>query len=232
MGSELGSRPWHYCEIDHLRNISEIYPMTRHIIPGLLLSFGLAVCQAVAADGLKSLDRSDKPAQPVPDLKLDDTTSVVLKKAGNGMAANTQLISTPSFPNYNLAPVVDGIRNRQELGWQQNAWASEEDPSPHGIEIRLGKPARGGRFQVTWAYDVNNDAGGRWWISRNYCIQIKKQAGTSWQTVVRVKDNQSAIGSYPLPDEPFSFLRIVQLPQGGHPLRPNMMWVGQVELTE
>ena len=36
----------------------------------------------------------------------------------------------------------------------------------------------------------------------------------------------------PLPDESFRFLRIVQMPGGGHKLRPNLMWVGQIELTD
>ena len=118
------------------------------------------------------------------------------------------------------------------MGWQEASWVSEEDTSPHGIEVRLSKPVRGGRFQITWGYDINNDEGGRWWISRNYCIQIKNKADSPWKTVLRVKNNQSAIGSYPLPDEPFRFLRVVQLPGGGHPLRPNLMWVGQIEVTD
>ena len=169
----------------------------------------------------------------MPGLKLDDTVTVIVDKA-RAMACRekTELIATSSFPNYRLAPIVDGIKQRKDMGWQDASWVSEEDSSPHGFELRLSKPAHGGRFQITWAYDINNDEGGRWWISRNYCIQIKDKADSPWKTVVHVKDNQSAIGSYPLPDEPFRFLRIVQLPRGGHPLRPNLMWVGQIELTD
>ena len=173
-----------------------------------------------------------KEADRVPDLKLDETETVVLEKARNGLPAKSKVVATPSFPNYRLAPIVDGIKLRKDMGWQESSWVSEEDASPHGIELRLSKPARGGRFQITWGYDINNDEGGRWWISRNYCIQIKNKAESPWKTVLSVKDNQSAIGSYPLPDEPFRFLRVVQLPGGGHKLRPNLMWVGQVELTD
>jgi hypothetical protein len=176
--------------------------------------------------------RAAEPEATVPDLKLDDSVTVELDKARNGLPAKTVVIATPTFPNYKLAPVVDGIKQRKDLGWQEGSWASEEDEQPHGIEVRLSKPARGGRFQITWAYDINNMEGGHWYISRKYCVQVKEKADSAWKTVVRVKDNQSAIGSYPLPDEPFRFVRIVQLPGGGDRTRPDIMWVGQILLTE
>ena len=82
---------------------------------------------------------------------------------------------------------------------------------------------------MTWAYDANSDDKVRWWISRNYVIEVKEKAGDEWKTVVEVKNNQSVVGSYPLPETPFGFLRIYQLAGGGHPARPNLMWVGQLE---
>lgn len=166
------------------------------------------------------------------DLNLDPSTEVVLAADINGLPAKTKLLSSPSFAEYSLEPVVDGIRKRKELNWQACSWASAEEDSPHGIEIQLSKPQRGGRFQVSWAYDIHNAQGGQWWISRNYLIQIKNKAGDPWKTAVDVKNNQSAVGSYPLPDEEFNFLRIFQPVGGGHPDRPHIMWVGQVELVE
>lgn len=165
-------------------------------------------------------------------LELDATTAVVLDKDRNGMPAKTKLICTASYLEYLLAPVVDGIKKRKEMHWQEAAWASAEDESAHGIEIQLSKPMSNGRFQVTWAYDVHNEDDIRWWISRDYCIQTKKKAGDPWKTAIQVKNNQSAIGSYPLPQETYSFVRIYQVAGGGHPTRPNLMWVGQIELAD
>jgi hypothetical protein len=191
---------------------------------------GLGLAMWIAL--LAAAEPPKAPDPMVPELKLDETTTVVLDTARNGMAAKTKLTATPSQPNYYLKPVIDGIRERKDMGWQDCAWASEEDDAPHGLEIALAKPLSGGRFQITWAYDINNDEGGRWWISRNYSIQIKSKAADPWTTVVDVRNNQSTIGSYPLPDQSFAFLRIVQWPGGGHPLRPNIMWLGQVEFTD
>ena len=166
------------------------------------------------------------------ELALDSGAAVVLEADRNGMPAKTKLIPTASYEGYSLAPVVDGIRKRQELSPQDAAWASEEAESPHGIEIQFSKPQRGGRFQVTWAYDTNGDSNVRWWVSRDYVIQVKANASDDWKTVVEVKNNQSVVGSYPLPETPFSFLRIYQVAGGGHAARPNLMWVGQLELAD
>lgn len=166
------------------------------------------------------------------ELSLDTRTEVVLKKDINGMPAGTKVISTRSFHEYSLAPVVDGIEKRKGLGWKECSWASEETAAAHGIEIQFSKPQYGGRFQVTWAYDAYNSDNGKWWISRNYVIQIKEKAADAWKTVIEVQNNQSAVGSYPLPKEAIGYLRIYQVAPGGHLTRPNIMWVGQVELTE
>ena len=194
------------------------------------VSLGSATVLGLLLGGLSTSNVSAEDKLPA--LSLDSTTEVVLAAAINGLPAKTKLIATPSYEEYSLGPVVDGVKKRIDLNWQDAAWASAEENTPHGIEIRLSKPQRGGRFQVTWAYDIYNEDNGRWWISRNYLIQIKDNAGDAWKTVADVKNNQSVIGSYLLPDESYSFLRIYQAGDGGHPDRPNLMWVGQVELTD
>ena len=203
--------------------------------PRLLITAATATLAVLLAHALINAGVAAEKAAPKPkavELSLDSGSAVVLEGDRNGLPAKTKLIPTASFQDYSLTPVVDGVKKRQDLTWQDAAWASEEDESLHGIEIQFSKPQRGGRFQVTWAYDTNGDSNVRWWISRNYVIQVKGKAGDDWKTVVEVRNNQSVIGSYPLPEAPFSFLRIYQLPDGGHAARPNIMWVGQLELTD
>ena len=206
--------------------------LTNHRPVTTVVTATLAVLLAQALIGTAYAAEKEPPKAKGLQLPLDSDAAVVLDADRNGMPAKTKLIPTPSYEDYSLAPVVDGIRKRQELSWQEAAWASEESESPHGIELQFSKPQRGGRFQVTWACDINSDPNVRWWISRNYVIQVKEKAGDDWKTVVEVKNNQSIVGSYPLPDAPFSFLRIYQLAGGGHAARPNLMWVGQLELAE
>ncbi len=73
---------------------------------------------------------------------------------------------------------------------------------------------------------------GKRWISRNYAIQVKPGAADAWKTVVAVSNNQSTVGSYPLPEETISYLCIYQVPGGGPADRPNIMWIGQIHLTD
>jgi hypothetical protein len=185
---------------------------------------GLALLMAPLVISSRAADKLD--------LSLDGGTEVVLDGNRNGMPAKTKLISTTSYNSYSLAPVVDGNKQRTDLGWAEAAWASDEEASTHGIEIQFSQPQRGGRFQVTWAYDTNGDDKVHWWVSREFVIQVKAKAGDAWKTVVDVKNNQSVICCYPLPDASFSFLRICQPAGGGNPSRPNLMWVGQVELLK
>jgi hypothetical protein len=201
----------------------------------LVITAATATLAVLLVHNLVNAVGAAEKAAPKPkavELSLDSGSAVVLEGDRNGMPAKTKLIPTASFQEYSLAPVVDGVKKRQDLTWQEAAWASEEDESPHGIEIQLSKPQRGGRLQVTWAFDTNSDSDVRWWVSRNYVIQVKDKAGDDWKTVLEVKNNQSVVGSYALPDAPFSFIRIYQLAGGGHAARPNIMWVGQLELTD
>ena len=139
--------------------------VTATVVVWLAQALTSAVCAA----------EKDPPKAKAPQLTLDSSADVVLEADRNGMPAKTKLIPTASYEGYSLAPVVDGIRKRQELGPQDAAWASEEAESPHGIEIQFSKPLRGGRFQITWAYDTNGDSNVRWWICATTSSKSKKR---------------------------------------------------------
>jgi len=201
-------------------------PLTRNVLANLTLLLAVTL-----SGSLLAAEKSVTQTKAV-ELTLDASSTVVLETSRNGFPARTKLTATEPYPEYNLTPVVDGIKQRKDLGWQEAAWASAEDETAHGIEVQFSQPQRGGRFQVTWAYDVNSDDKVRWWVSRDYIIQVKEKASDTWKTVIEVKNNQSVVGSYPLPETPFSYVRICQLAGGGHPLRPNLMWVGQLELVK
>ncbi len=202
----------------------------RLLTPALLATLAVLLGQWMTQPVRAAEQESPKSKALV--LPLDAGGAVVLNTERNGMPAKTKLIPTRSYDGYFLSPVVDGNKQRRELEWVDAAWASEEDGSPHGIEIQLSQPRRGGRFQVTWAYDANGDPNVQWWPSRNYVIQVKATAGDEWKTVIEVKNNQSVVGSYALPQTAFNFVRIYQTAGGGHEGRPNLMWVGQLELVD
>ncbi|MCY2926639.1 MAG: discoidin domain-containing protein, partial [Planctomycetota bacterium] len=173
------------------------------------------------------------PKTPAPvALRLDPNTGVVLEADRNGLPAGTTMFSTAACMDYSLLALVDGVKDRKTLGWQGGAWASLEDQNPHGLEIRLAKPVQGGCLRITWAFDRFNPENGHVYASRNYCIQVKGAAGEAWKTVADVKGNSSSVSTHPLPNEPFRFLRLYQLPGGGDVKRPNILWIGQLERVD
>jgi hypothetical protein len=188
--------------------------LNRTIITGIALATASAIF----------LHAEDAPKIEV---ELDPVSAIVLKKGINGFPENTKVISTTCNGIYTLAPVVDGIKKRKELDWLEGSWASIEDDDTHAIEVQLGKPLSGGRFQITWAYDHDD-----YKFSRSYVIQVKDKADGVWKNVIWVKDNQSIVSSYALPKEPFSFIRIAQPKGGGPDERANILWVGQIEITD
>jgi hypothetical protein len=58
-----------------------------------------------------------------------------------------------------------------------------------------------------------------------------KEASDAWKTVADVEGNQAPVSSHALPAEPFGFIRLCQLPGGGDSTRPNILWIGHLELT-
>lgn len=197
-----------------IHRIARLFKASRVIVSGI----------AFAAASAVFLHAEDAPKIEV---TLDPVSAIVLKKAINGFPENTKVISTTCNGIYTLAPVIDGIKKRKELDWLEGSWASIEDDDTHAIEIQLGKPLSGGRFQITWAYDHDD-----YKFSRSYVIQVKDKADGVWKNVIWVKDNQSIVSSYVLPKEPFSFIRIAQPKGGGPDDRANILWVGQIEITD
>lgn len=171
-----------------------------------------------------------KPAKgALKEMVLDESKAFTLKAEKNGFPANTKLIPSGNFDdNYVVEVLVDGKKNRKEMPWQEAAWASAETEEPQGIQINLGKPMQGGRFQVAFAYDA-----GSWYTSRNFRVQVKAKETDAWKDVAVVDNNKSVIGSFVLPeDESFSFIRLYQPVGGGYVDRPNLLWLGQIEITE
>ncbi len=198
----------------HFGKTARLFKIRRSIVAGVAFSAAAAIF----------LHAEDAPKIEV---TLDPASAIVLKKGINGFPENTKVISTTCNGIYTLAPVVDGIKKRKELDWLEASWASIEDDDTHAIEVQLGKPLSGGRFQITWAYDHDD-----YKFSRSYVIQVKDKADGVWKNVIWVKDNQSIVSSYALPKEPFNFIRIAQPKGGGPDDRANILWVGQIEITD
>jgi hypothetical protein len=151
------------------------------------------------------------------------TLSITLDASRNGFPAGTKIVPSSCFGGYTVAPVVDGIADRESLDWSRAAWASAEDGEPQWIEIHFPEPRSRGRLRIDWQSGH---------ASRTFGVQTKASDDGTWADVMRVRDNRDASNFVSLPANPLTVIRIVQEPGGGSVERPNLMWVAQVSISE
>ena len=160
-------------------------------------------------------------------LATAQTMSVKLDAPRNGFPAGTVVEPSSCFMGYSAAAVVDGIKDRAKLPWSKANWASDEpEQTEQSLLIKLGAPVSGGTVRITFAKD-----GGQWYPSHKMRIEVRGQGASSWQLLQRLADNRANVLEIALPTGATDAIRITQEPGGGSDARPNLMWVGQVEIV-
>ncbi len=148
--------------------------------------------------------------------------------------------SDSNFPSYNPSVVADGERNEaSEVGrWGEVAWASAETPDDHWLELLLPNKTKVKSIYIWWARDT-----GVFHYSEDIIIEANGKIvyDSTKKTNALVKDVKRLTGDADgfqvtqiFFNEPVTAdtVRIIQLAGGGHPDRPNLMWVAEVEINE
>lgn len=158
-----------------------------------------------------------------------ESMSYVTKDAVNGFPAGTRIVPSSIYADYEVAPVVDGQKDKSSLSWRNRAWASAEKLDAHWLEFQLPKAQPVSGLKVVWATD-NGEA----FPSRNFSVQVLPAAkdAAEWKTVWSTNANTSKtiLASFQPTDA--QRIRIAQESEGGSSARPNLMWVEQVEMTK
>ena len=145
-----------------------------------------------------------------------------LTQPANGFPAQTVLKPSGCYGGYKVAPLVDGVHDRESLYWADAAWASAEDGRDAWIELSFPQPIASGALRLQWAVD-----NGRLHASQNFRVEVRR--GDKWTVVDQVAGNTKGITEHKLPDAPFDAVRVLQPAGGGSPQRPDLMWLAQVE---
>lgn len=160
--------------------------------------------------------------------ETSETRIVTLNTSRNGFPAGTRVVPSSNYSDYTVAAVVDGVTEKDTLGWRDRAWASVEDTGEHFLEFSLPAPTRASGVSVDWAQD-----NGTSFPARSFRIEVRPagaSASNSWTRVARIEDNTGSQSRLTFEPADITALRIVQAPKGGASLRPNLMWVQQVSL--
>jgi hypothetical protein len=150
-----------------------------------------------------------------------ENLSLTLGEAMNGFPKGSRILPSGCYGGYTVAPVVDGVADRATLAWDQAAWASAEDGEAAWLCVEFPSPLTGGRLEITFALDA-----GQRYASRRFAVQVRRQG--QWHDVRAFTDNVAAQVTVALPQESYDAVRVTQPADGGHALRPNLLWIAQV----
>lgn len=155
--------------------------------------------------------------------------SFELEETRNGFPKGTSVRPSSSYPDYEVAPIVDGVDDKSELNWRHRAWASWEKPATHYLEFRLPNPMMTRGLAINWARD-----NGVPFASKDFRVEVltasKDSQNEAWQSVAEIENNTESENRVQFDPAEVVALRVVQEPGSGSEHRPNLMWVEQVEL--
>ncbi len=130
------------------------------------------------------------------------------------------------YAGYTVAPMVDGIEDRESLNWSRAAWASSDEVNGDTwLRITFPESRSGGTLDITWATDS-----GVIHVSENYRLQYR-HGDQDWQDASDKVHLSSDTTQHRLPDQPVSELRLIQPHDGGSDARPGLMWIAQLQLN-
>jgi hypothetical protein len=155
-----------------------------------------------------------------------ESMSFIADKPSNGFPQGTKVIPSSLYPDYEVAPVLDGRADKASLGWRNRAWASTERPDPHWLEFALPQPQPVSSVRVVWATD-NGEA----FPSKRFAVQVQDAKKESWETVYQTDSNLSKDTVASFSPREVKKIRVWQEPEGGSSARPNLMWVEQVAIS-
>ncbi|MBC2593170.1 endo alpha-1,4 polygalactosaminidase [Ruficoccus amylovorans] len=149
-----------------------------------------------------------------------------LTEAANGFPAGTRVMPSSSYPDYEVKAVVDGVADKDTLGWRHRAWASQETDEDHWLEFILPQPIRADGLAIDWAWD-----NGTAYAARNFRIEVKPQESEDWVLVSEYSENEQARNAVRFAPVKVAAVRVVQEEGGGSTGRPDLMWVEKVALS-
>jgi len=131
-----------------------------------------------------------------------------------------------SYQGYGPAPLADGRVWPAGVQWAERAWASAESGGDHWIELAWPRPVELSRVIVYW--NVEADA-----VYAAQSVVVKVERDGVWNPVATADPAPGEAATQILlsPTEARS-IRVVQPAGMGSALRPNLMWVTEVQVGQ
>ncbi len=128
--------------------------------------------------------------------------------------------------DYDPIALIDGFTNDKRIPWQDIAWASLELYIDHWVTIEFSKPQKIGNVKIYWAYD-----NGKYYNSKEIEIQYYFQGYWKNLAVVKTDKDNTPVSEVKIPTPEIGReLRIFQKKGNGPRVRPNIMWISEIEV--
>ena len=151
----------------------------------------------------------------------DGVTEVNHAAASRGAKASADSL----YSNYSPDALNDGVQAFKGQDFARRATATADSAEPHWVAITFPGKRKISKVVVYW-----NHEGGSTYVARNYEVQVKGEED-DWRTVAKgseaVEDSYSVTKLDPVET---TAVRLYQPSGGGDAKRPNLMWVGEVEV--
>jgi hypothetical protein len=157
--------------------------------------------------------------------RFSGTTHVICSDGTVSLAAQSgvgvRVDST--FSGYSAGPLNDGVVETDGLAWNEGAWASDDSPSEHWVQLDFPAPQRVARVVIDW-----NVEGGITYSARSGRVVGTRPDGSE-VTLAKIS-NASPTPKNTLHFQPVELksLRLVQDAGGGAPERPGIMWLREI----
>ena len=142
------------------------------------------------------------------------------------LSANGTTVATDSFfrDAYEKSSplLIDGINTND--GLFTSTWASAERDEPHWVELTLPRPTQVDEVRIYWALYQDQSH-----VSRHHLIQAWQNK--AWKTIIEISNEpDGSCKVHTFPALTTSKLRIWQPTGGGSAGRPDLMWLGEIEV--
>ncbi|WP_309399436.1 hypothetical protein [Cerasicoccus maritimus] len=137
------------------------------------------------------------------------------------------IVETSSdFPGYGPSPLRDGItRPTASMAFNEAAWASEESASPHWVRFKFPEPIEISEVKLFW-----NHEGGVTYTSREGVIQGCMLDGQRRQLTRFQNDATTDVTTVVFEPTKLASLEILQPARRGSEIRPNILWLTEIEV--
>ncbi|NCO42780.1 MAG: hypothetical protein COZ06_18445 [Armatimonadetes bacterium CG_4_10_14_3_um_filter_66_18] len=157
---------------------------------------------------------------------FDDVAVMEDPRRQGNLAREAEITVDSRYTGYRTGPLNDGLLYpRADAHWTDESWASADAPGQHFVQLTFPRPTTLARATVYWSMDAGTP-------HTSAEVQLQVKDGDSWRTLATAPPAEPSPFTVLSPKAPATanVFRFLQPAGKGSAVRPNLMWVREVEV--